>query len=388
MIRIVRATCDCGMLPAHLASPWPGGVVAKRPTWSDSMAGMVHVVRDESPQAWAEHLAARFASFLADEPAARVALPTGATPEPVYAGIVDPPVRAGIASFRPRPGLPARRIGGVPPDAKGRCDVMLHRSLLDHVDLAPAALPPAGSRSRGSGGDVRGLRRAQCRRSILMVLGIGRNGHVGMNEPGTSPESATRRVNSPRARPRPASGSLRRGRRAADLGRHHRAVGDPRRAHDLDPGHRRQQGRHRPRRAARAGLDHAPGLAAARSPELLAVPRRRRGGEAAGRRAVARLTFSDHRPCRVRVASLPGREAVRSFTRPVDRLLAMTRSSGRTRSAVPSTVRSSARSYSTSNVSRPWAVKTTSIATVRLHRRLVAARRSPRSRIPRLPLPP
>src|SRR5215213_1346110 len=79
---------------------------------------MVHVVRYESPQAWAEHVAARFASFLADAPAARVALPTGATPEPVYAGIIEA-VRAGIASFR-------------------NAQVFLHRTLLDHVDLAPA----------------------------------------------------------------------------------------------------------------------------------------------------------------------------------------------------------------------------------------------------------
>jgi len=97
---------------------------------------MIHVVRYESRQDWAEHVAARLASFLADEPAARIALPTGATPEPVYAGMVDA-VRAGVASFRSAHVFLLDEFGGVPPDAKGRCDVMLHRSLLDHVDLAP-----------------------------------------------------------------------------------------------------------------------------------------------------------------------------------------------------------------------------------------------------------
>src|SRR5688500_3343571 len=61
MIRIVRATCDCGTAAAHLASgPCAGrrGRIALR--------AMVHVVRYESPEAWAEHVAARFAAFLAD----------------------------------------------------------------------------------------------------------------------------------------------------------------------------------------------------------------------------------------------------------------------------------------------------------------------------------
>ena len=90
---------------------------------------MIHVVRYESPQHWAEHVAARFAAFLADEPAARMALPTGATPEPIYSGIVES-VRAGIASFRRAQVFLLDEFGGVAPDAKGRCDVMLRLSLI------------------------------------------------------------------------------------------------------------------------------------------------------------------------------------------------------------------------------------------------------------------
>ncbi len=154
---------------------------------------MIHVVRYESPQAWAEHVAARFASFLADEPAARFALPTGATPEPVYDGIVDS-VRAGIATFRRAHVFLLDEFGGVPPDAKGRCDVMLHRELLDHVDLPPAHYHRLDPEAADIGAMCAAYDAALKQPLDLVMLGIGRNGHVGMNEPGTSPDSATRRV--------------------------------------------------------------------------------------------------------------------------------------------------------------------------------------------------
>jgi glucosamine-6-phosphate deaminase len=154
---------------------------------------MVHIVRYESPPAWAEHVAARFSAFLAEQPAARIALPTGATPEPIYAAIVES-VRAGLTSFGRAHVFLLDEFGGVPADAKGRCDVMLRRALLDHVDLPPAQY----HRFDPEAADVEAMCAAydaSMKGALdLVMLGIGRNGHVGMNEPGTSPESPTRRV--------------------------------------------------------------------------------------------------------------------------------------------------------------------------------------------------
>ena len=100
------------------------------------MAGMVHVVRYESPH----ELGRTRRRALRVVPRRRAGRARRAadrrTPEPVYAGIIEA-VRAGIASFRRAQVFLLDEFGGVPPDAKGRCDVMLHRSLLDHVDLAP-----------------------------------------------------------------------------------------------------------------------------------------------------------------------------------------------------------------------------------------------------------
>ena len=154
---------------------------------------MIHVVRYESPETWAEHVAARFASFLADEPAARVALPTGATPEPVYAAIIEA-VRAGIASFRGAHVFLLDEFGGVPPDAKGRCDVMLHRSLLDHVDLAPERYHRLDPEAEDLAAMCAAYDASMTPPLDMMVLGIGRNGHVGMNEPGTRLNSTTIRA--------------------------------------------------------------------------------------------------------------------------------------------------------------------------------------------------
>jgi len=154
---------------------------------------MVHVVRYESPESWAEHVAARFASFLADEPAARVALPTGATPEPVYDGIVQA-VAAGVASFGRAHVFLLDEFGGVPRDAKGRCDVMLHRELLDHVDLPAANYHRFDPEAEDIAAMCAAYDATLQQPLDLVMLGIGRNGHVGMNEPGTSPDSPTRRV--------------------------------------------------------------------------------------------------------------------------------------------------------------------------------------------------
>jgi len=154
---------------------------------------MIHIVRYESPQTWAEHVAARFASLLADEPGTRMALPTGATPEPVYAGIIEA-VRSGIASFRRAHVYLLDEFGGVPVDAKGRCDVMLHRELLDHVDLSPEHYHRLDPEAADLAAMCAAYDASMKPPLDLMMLGIGRNGHVGMNEPGTSPESATRRV--------------------------------------------------------------------------------------------------------------------------------------------------------------------------------------------------
>jgi glucosamine-6-phosphate deaminase len=84
-------------------------------------------------------------------------------------------------------------FGGVAPSDPGRCDSMLRRGLLDRVDL-----PPAQFHGFDLTGDVdrecASFEAAVGEGCDISLLGIGGNGHIGMNEPGSPPESVTRRV--------------------------------------------------------------------------------------------------------------------------------------------------------------------------------------------------
>ncbi len=85
-------------------------------------------------------------------------------------------------------------FGGIAPDDPGSTRQMLQRQLIDGVDLPASAFhvpDPAApdlvqhcldyDAAIGGGFD-------------LILLGIGQNGHLGMNEPGSAPDSSTRRV--------------------------------------------------------------------------------------------------------------------------------------------------------------------------------------------------
>ena len=141
---------------------------------------------------WADHVAEALVARLRARPDLKLCLPTGLTPVPVYQRLAAA-VRAGRASFRSAEVVLLDEFGGVSPDDPGRCDRMLERDLLAHVDL-PAdrfhrfdlsadidAACAAHERAVGDGCD-------------LALLGLGTNGHIGMNEPGSAIDSLTRRV--------------------------------------------------------------------------------------------------------------------------------------------------------------------------------------------------
>lgn len=154
---------------------------------------MIQVVRYGSPEAWAEGVAARVLEFLAARPAARLCLPTGLTPVPVYDRIVEG-VRGGAASFAQAHVFLLDEFGGVAPDSPGRCDVSLRRSLLDHVDLPPGRYHRPVPEAPDLEAMCRAYDAALGGGLDLAILGIGTNGHIGMNEPGSPADSPTRRV--------------------------------------------------------------------------------------------------------------------------------------------------------------------------------------------------
>lgn len=142
--------------------------------------------------AWADHVAARLVGRLAANPALRLCLPTGLTPLPVYDRLAAAVARGDVSFARAEVFL-LDEFGGVAPEDPGRCDRTLARALVSRVDL------PADRFHRFAlSGDVD----EECRRVEALVgagcdltlLGLGTNGHLGMNEPGSAPDSLTRRV--------------------------------------------------------------------------------------------------------------------------------------------------------------------------------------------------
>ncbi len=144
---------------------------------------------------WADAVAGRLADAIAANPSLVLCLPTGSTPLPVYdrlPGVLR--ARGGSAAGVTIVGLD--EFLGLPPGHRARCDTILRHRLLDRLD------PPVGrfiavevdradprSACAAFEAEVSGAGGID-----LVVLGLGRNGHVGMNEPGSRIDSPTRVV--------------------------------------------------------------------------------------------------------------------------------------------------------------------------------------------------
>ena len=141
---------------------------------------------------WARVVAASFGARLQARPALRVCLPTGDTPAPLYAELVAAEGR-GDAPFASATVVLLDEWVGLPAGDPARCDVRLRDQLLGRLDGPPrfvaidadAADPDAAAAAHD----------AECARGLdLVILGLGMNGHVGFNEPGSRPDDPTRLV--------------------------------------------------------------------------------------------------------------------------------------------------------------------------------------------------
>ena len=147
-----------------------------------------------SPSATADALAAYLAERLAAQPAIRLGLATGNTFVPIYKALVAR-YRAGGFSFAGVASFNLDEYIGLTADHPASFRAYMHTHLFDHVDL------PAGKGALpGVEGDIAAACRAYEVAIVaeggidLQLLGIGRNGHIGFNEPGSSFESRTRQV--------------------------------------------------------------------------------------------------------------------------------------------------------------------------------------------------
>ncbi len=144
-------------------------------------------------------LSARAAELLfgtiQSNPRAVLGLPTGRTPIGMYDRVVQECSRE-YRCFREVVTFNLDEYCGVPPDHTGSYFTYMKRHLFDHVDLDPRnAHIPNGVAPDPDAECARyeeELRRAGG--LDLTFLGLGRNGHIGFNEPGTPFDSRTRVV--------------------------------------------------------------------------------------------------------------------------------------------------------------------------------------------------
>lgn len=145
-------------------------------------------------EAWAGHVAQLLAARLAERPQLTLCLPTGTTPLPVYERWPKAIAIRGADPGRATVVLLDEYLG-FPPGHPARCDAVLRRTVLDRLEPAPAfvtfdvdaATPEVAVRRFDDAiAAAGGL--------DLVILGLGTNGHVGMNEPGSGADAPTRVV--------------------------------------------------------------------------------------------------------------------------------------------------------------------------------------------------
>ena len=137
---------------------------------------------------WPEQVAGRWVTFMEGRPAARLCLPTGETPQPVYANAA-----ANVDLSRCEVFLLDEF--GLPPGDPARCDQMFERDFLALLDNPPMRVHNLNPQAADLEEECRRFEQLVDERSLdLTLLGLGGNGHLGLNEPGSAADAPTRIV--------------------------------------------------------------------------------------------------------------------------------------------------------------------------------------------------
>ncbi|MFP5343260.1 MAG: 6-phosphogluconolactonase [Candidatus Limnocylindria bacterium] len=141
-----------------------------------------------------EVVAARLADRLVARPSLVVCLPTGRTPLPLYERL-PAAVAARSASLAGATVVLLDEYLGLPAGHGARCDTVLRREVIDRSDPPPRFVPFDVDRADPPEACAAVDAAIAANGGLdLVILGLGANGHVGMNEPGAAPDAPTRVV--------------------------------------------------------------------------------------------------------------------------------------------------------------------------------------------------
>ena len=151
------------------------------------------VLIEEGPREVGERGAALIAEALVRNPALVLGLITGATPLPLYAELTRRHREEGLRFARAASFNLDEYVGLGPADALS-CAAFTQAHLLGAIDLDPgrARFPDARADDLDRACAAYEAAIARAGGIDLQLLGIGRNGHLGMNEPGAPLDGRTR----------------------------------------------------------------------------------------------------------------------------------------------------------------------------------------------------
>ena len=147
----------------------------------------------ETLQAWVDGGVALWTARLRQNPHLRLCLPSGNTPTPLYTAMGQE-VKAGRASFANVELFALDEFGGLAPGDQGRCRNMLTSQLINQTDL-PAHKFHTLDVDAPDLNKICAAYDEKLKAPLdLVLLGIGLNGHLGLNEPRTPIEIGTHRA--------------------------------------------------------------------------------------------------------------------------------------------------------------------------------------------------
>ncbi len=152
----------------------------------------LRIRRFASAEPAARALAFHVARSVARNPRLVLGLPTGRTPIPLYRHLVALHA-AGEVDFRSARTFNLDEFVGVAPSDPRSYRAFMQRHLFGHVNLQPGAIRFLDGAAVDLVEECARYERAIARAGgiDLLILGLGANGHIGFNEPGTSLAAAT-----------------------------------------------------------------------------------------------------------------------------------------------------------------------------------------------------
>jgi glucosamine-6-phosphate deaminase len=152
----------------------------------------VQTVIHPTAAAAARALADTIADAIARHPTLVLGLPTGRTPVALYKVLVERH-RAGQLDFSRVTVFNVDEFIGLPAGHAASFAAFMQRYLFQHVNLSPDRINLPDGNARDPGAEARRYETAidAAGGMDIVLLGIGENGHIAFNEPGTSLEATT-----------------------------------------------------------------------------------------------------------------------------------------------------------------------------------------------------